>query len=134
MTIGLKQPSSYYLELVNAFPPRPITSEKELDVTQEQIDQLLDKATLSQDDRDFLNVLGMLVYDYEQKHEPPYLLTGIELLNALMEEENLQPQDLVPPFATEEEASTILSGSQPLTVQQIQTLAKRFNIAPSLLL
>lgn len=134
MTIGLKQPSPYYLELVTAFPRRSITSEADLNITQEQIDQLLDKATLSQDDRDFLNVLGMLVYDYEQKHEPSYLLTGIDLLNALMQEENLQPHELVPPFATEEEASTILNGSQPLTVQQIQALAKRFNIAPSLLL
>ncbi|MEM9213348.1 MAG: transcriptional regulator [Cyanobacteria bacterium P01_F01_bin.150] len=111
-----------------------ITSETELDITQKQIDQILDKTTPSQDDRDFLNVLGMLVYDYEQKHEPSYLLTGIELLNALMAEENLQPQDLVPPFETENEATAVLKGSQPLTVQQIQTLAKRFNIALSLLL
>lgn len=124
-------------------PPHPITSEMELETTQEQIDRLLDKAALSHDDRDFLNVLGMLVYDYEQKHEPSYSLHGVELLNALIEEESLLPQDLVPPFETREEAMAqrhssrsiaTLNGSHPLTVQQIQALATRFNIAPGLFL
>ena len=117
-----------------AIPPRPITSETELETTQAHIDQLLDKATLSQDDRDFLNVLGMLVYDYEQKREPSYLLHGIELLNALISEENLLPQDLIPPFDTKEEAIATLKGVRPLTVQQIQSLAKRFDVAPGLFL
>ena len=46
MTTGLKTPSNYYLQLINAFPPRPITNEAELIATQEQIDLLLDKKIL----------------------------------------------------------------------------------------
>ncbi|HBE49841.1 MAG TPA: transcriptional regulator, partial [Cyanobacteria bacterium UBA11369] len=30
MTTGLKIPSSYYIELITNFPPRPITNEAEL--------------------------------------------------------------------------------------------------------
>ncbi|MBE9144785.1 hypothetical protein [Planktothrix mougeotii] len=48
------------------FPPRPITSEEELELTQTIIDKLLDKGKLSQDEKDYLNVLGALVYEYEQ--------------------------------------------------------------------
>lgn len=65
MTTGLKTPSSYYLQLVNAFPPRPIATDAEFTATQTQIHKILDQSSLNQDDRDYLKVLGMLVYDYE---------------------------------------------------------------------
>jgi HTH-type transcriptional regulator/antitoxin HigA len=80
MTTGLKTPSNYYLQLINAFPPRPITNEAELIATQEQIDSFLDKKNITQDDKDYLKVLGTLVYDYEKEHEPMPVPRGIELL------------------------------------------------------
>ena len=46
MTTGLKTPSSYYLKLINTFPPRPINNEAELLATQEQIDLIIDKKIL----------------------------------------------------------------------------------------
>ena len=71
MTTGLKTPNSYYMELITTFPPRPITNEAELIATQNRINDILDKGPLTRDDRDYLSVLGMLVYEYEEKHEPP---------------------------------------------------------------
>jgi HTH-type transcriptional regulator / antitoxin HigA len=62
--------SSAYIELLKAFPPRPITAEEELMATQTAIDSLLDKGELTRDERDYLHVLGMLVYEYEQTLEP----------------------------------------------------------------
>lgn len=59
----------YYIELINAFPPRPVTNKAELIATQKQINSILDKKQLTQDGRDYLKVLGMLVYEYEAKHE-----------------------------------------------------------------
>lgn len=58
--------SNDYIKLLANFPPRPITSEEELELTQTIIDKLLDKGKLSQDEKDYLNVLGALVYEYEQ--------------------------------------------------------------------
>ena len=86
MTTGLKTPSSYYIELVTTFPPRPITNEAELIASQNRINFILDKGKLTQDDRDYLKVLGTLVYDYEEKHEPMPTLKGAALLKALIEE------------------------------------------------
>jgi HTH-type transcriptional regulator / antitoxin HigA len=77
------------MELANNFLPRPIATEAELTIIQARINSLLDKAPLTQDDRDYLKVLGTLVYDYEEKHEPMPTLRGIELLKALMEESDL---------------------------------------------
>jgi HTH-type transcriptional regulator / antitoxin HigA len=71
MTAEFKPPSSYYMELITTFPPRPIANEAEFFVTQERINSILDKKVITQDDRDYLMVLGLLVYDYEERHEPP---------------------------------------------------------------
>ncbi|MDX2213236.1 MAG: hypothetical protein SFY66_08095 [Oculatellaceae cyanobacterium bins.114] len=131
MTIGLKTPSSYYMELINAFPPRPITNDAELDATQDQINLILDRGRLTQDDRDYLKVLGMLVYDYEEQHEQMPLLKGIELLKALMTESNFQPKDLVPILGNEAVVLEILNDRSELTDTQIQELASFFHISPT---
>ena len=131
MTIGLKSPSDYYMELINEFPPRPIASEVELAATQARINSVLDKPNLTQDDRDYLKVLGMLVYDYEEQHEPMPTLKGSELLKALMEEFNLQPDNLVSRFGSEVAVLEVLNHKSQLTDRQIQELASFFHISPT---
>ncbi|WP_293128645.1 transcriptional regulator [Microcoleus sp. bin38.metabat.b11b12b14.051] len=130
MTTGLKTPSSYYIEIITTFPPRPITCEAELIATQNRIDSIVNRRTLTQDDRDYLNVLGTLVYDYEQKHEPMPVLQGIKLLKALMIEDNIQEKDLIDIFESESWVSEVMNGKRELTVSQIQKLAKFFHLSP----
>jgi HTH-type transcriptional regulator/antitoxin HigA len=130
MTTGLKTPSSYYIEIITTFPPRPITCEAELIATQNRIDSIVSRSNLTQDDRDYLNVLGTLVYDYEQKHEPMPVLKGIALLKALMVEDNIQEKDLVDIFESESWVSEMMDGKRELTASQIQKLAKFFPLSP----
>ncbi len=129
MTSGLKTPSSYYMELIANFPPRPITTDVELQATQNRINHILDKNNITQDDRDYLNVLGTLVYDYEQKHSPLPVLKGIKLLLAFMAEDNIQKKDLVDIFKNESILDDILNGNRELTASQIQSLAELFHIS-----
>ncbi|MBW4631554.1 MAG: transcriptional regulator [Iphinoe sp. HA4291-MV1] len=131
MMSGLKTPSSYYMELVNIFPPRPITNETELIATQNRIHSILDKGNMTQDDRDYLKVLGTLVYDYEQQHELMPTLTGVKLLKALLKESNLQPKDLAHICESESTVLDILNGQCQLTDNQIKELAAFFKISPS---
>ena len=130
MTTGLKTPSSYYIEIITTFPPRPITCEAELIATQNRIDSIVSRSNLTQDDRDYLNVLGTLVYDYEQKYEAMPVLKGIALLKALMVEDNLQEKDLVDIFESESWVSEVMNGKRELTASQIQKLAKFFHLSP----
>lgn len=130
MTTGLKTLSSYYIEIITTFPPRPITCEAELVATQNRIDSIVSRRNLTQDDRDYLNVLGTLVYDYEQKHEPMPVLKGIALLKALMVEDNIQEKDLVDIFESESWVSEVMNGKRELTAGQIQKLAKFFHLSP----
>lgn len=55
----------HYLALVRNFPLRPIRSEEALDRAIAVVDDLLDKDDLTQDEQDYLDVLGDLVEEYE---------------------------------------------------------------------
>lgn len=123
--------SSVYIELLKTFPPRPITTEEELIATQKAIDSLLDKGELTSDERDYLQVLGTLVYEYEQTLEPIPDIYGIELLNALIEELDIIENDLVPIFKTESIVSEILREKRQLTTEHIQKLAEFFCVSPA---
>ena len=129
MTTGLKPPSSYYLELIVNFPPRPIANEAEYQATQAQINKILERSNLTEDDRAYLKMLGLTIYDYEEKHEQLPILSGVELIHALLEESNLTLQDLVPVLGSETQVLAILKGEQPLTSEYIEKLSSFFGIA-----
>jgi len=123
--------SNDYIELLTSFPPRPITSEEELELTQNMIDQLLDQGKLSQDEKDYLNVLGALVYEYEQQQEPIPDIYGVELLKSLIEDNGLRQKDLVSIFKTESIVSDILNGKREITKRHIEELAEFFHVSPA---
>ncbi|HEY9848027.1 MAG TPA: transcriptional regulator [Leptolyngbyaceae cyanobacterium] len=130
MTIGIRN-NNAYIELIKNFPPRPINSEKELLATQKVIDSLIDRSELTPDEQDYLNVLGSLVYEYQQlHHEPIPDIWGIELIKALLVESNLQPKDLIPILESESVVSEVLSGIRQLTNSYIQKLADFFQMSP----
>ena len=123
-----------YLQLLQNFPPHTINSEEELDKTVAVIDKLLDRPFLSSEESDYLNVLGTLVYDYEQKTEPVPDIYGVELLKVLIAERGLRQKDLVSVFKTESIVSDILRGKRQLTLRHIQELAQFFKLSPAVFL
>lgn len=123
-----------YIQLLQKFPPRTITNDRELETTQQVIDGLLDRPQLTEDESDYLNVLGTLVFDYEQKSEPIPDIYGVELLKVLLVERQLRQKDLVPVFKTESIVSDILNGKRQLSVRHIQELAQFFNLSPAVFL
>jgi HTH-type transcriptional regulator / antitoxin HigA len=126
--------SDRYRELLMEFPPRSISSTDELEATQAVIDRLLDSPKLAPEETDYLNLLGMLVHEYEEKHVPIPDLQGVDLLKALIEELDLKQKDLVPIFKTESIVSAVLSGQRRFTVEHIEKLAAFFHISPALFL
>jgi HTH-type transcriptional regulator / antitoxin HigA len=145
MTIAADLPT--YVELLTAFPPRPIKSGVELDAVQAVIDRLLDAPQLSPAQQDYLNVLGMVVQEYEAQHVPIPDIQGVELLKVLMADDlwfscgdaartvgdhrALKQKDLVPIFKTESIASAVLRGQRNLTVEHIEKLAAFFHLSPA---
>lgn len=123
--------SDRYVELLIQFPPRSIESEADLIATQIVIDRLLDAKILISEEKDYLNLLGMLVYEYEEKYVKIPDLHGVELLKALIEELDLKQKDLVPIFKTESIVSAVLNGQRQFTVGHIEKLAAFFHVSPA---
>jgi HTH-type transcriptional regulator/antitoxin HigA len=128
---GILNPT--YAQLVVKFRPRPIRSDEKYWETQSHIDALLDKGMLTQDEEDYLMILGMMVEQYEEMNEPEIILQGIELIRALMEEQGLSQRDLVQPiFKTDSIVSAVLNGKRQLTVEHIDKLSAYFHLPHAL--
>ncbi|MEA5532517.1 helix-turn-helix domain-containing protein [Crocosphaera sp. XPORK-15E] len=121
----------YYRELLQQFPPRTIKSDEELEIMQERVNSLLDKSELMADEQDYLDLLGTLIYQYEQTQNLIPDIYGVELLRVLIEERGLKQKDLVPVFNTESIVSDVLNGKRELNKKHIQKLANFFNLSPA---
>lgn len=86
---------------------------------------------MTPDKQDYLNVLGVLIHEYEEKNVPIPDLKGVELLKALIEEFNFKQKDLVSVFKTESIVSEVLNVQRKFTVEHIEKLAAFFKINPS---
>ncbi|HBC42447.1 helix-turn-helix domain-containing protein [Pseudanabaena mucicola] len=120
-----------YIDLLTEFPPRPIYSEQDLDAVQKVVDDLIDRGNLSDDEKDYMNVLCTLVEQYEQIHHPIPDIYGVELIEALLEEFDLKQKDLVPIFKTESIVSAVLNGHRKLMTEHIEKLAGFFHVSPA---
>jgi len=121
-----------YLELLKQYPPRPIHNEEDLEMMQQVINRLLDKPQLTAEEREYLNVLGALIYEHEENQQPIPDIYGLELLKFILEERNLQKQDLLSIFESKSTLDDIFDGLQELTPIYIQKLANFLNISPDL--
>lgn len=130
MTLGSSKQMSY-AELLLAFLPRPIRTEAQYSKTQEIVDQLIDKGALTEDERDYLNMLGTLMHEYEEQVVDIPDIYGVEMLKVLVEEFELRQKDLTSIFKTESIVSDVLNKKRSLTVEHIQKLARYFQVSPA---
>lgn len=120
-----------YTDLLKSFPPRPLKSDEDLEEIQRVVDNLLDKEELTESEEDYLDLLGILIHEYEEKQDFVTDIYGIELVKALIVELNLKQKDLVPIFKTESIVSDVLKGKRQLTSEHIEKLAKFFKLSPA---
>ena len=123
-----------YMELVLAFPLRPIRSESDhraaLDAARGIM--LRDERDLSADEADYLDVLSDLIRQYEEAH---YLMpknsdTERDRLVALMDDSGMTASDLGRLLGTRSLGSMLLTGRRGLSKSHIRILANHFKIDP----
>ena len=118
-----------YFELILEFPLRPIGSDEENDRAAEVCDALTDRLDkLTKDERDYLDVLTLLIQQYESKwDEAP--MSPAELIRYVMEQNDLTQQDLLPQFGgAKSRVSDFLNGKRQLSKEQALALSERFCI------
>jgi HTH-type transcriptional regulator / antitoxin HigA len=81
--------SAAYLALLREFAPRPIRDEHEHKRAIAVVNDLLDRHAVSADEEDYLDVLGLLIADYEDSIYERREFTPVDRLRHLMEEHSL---------------------------------------------
>lgn len=81
-----------------------------------------------------LDLLTVLVQDYEDKKYPIEPPSPIEAIKFRMEEKGLRQADLVPYFGTRSRVSEVLSGKRPLTIPMIRAISVGLGISAEVLI
>lgn len=118
-----------YIELLTKFSPRPIKSDLDLQMTIAVTHSLLDKPSLTPDEKDFLGLLGILIKEYEDKLEFPDIY-GVEMFKALIAERPLSDGETVDIFGSKNGLAEVLT-SETLPIDKIEKLAKLYNVSPA---
>ena len=112
-----------------------INSELDYKAALGEIEKLIDlPARAGTPEGDRLNLLTLLVQDYEQKHVESRTPDPIAAIRFRMEQMNLTPRDLVPLFGSRSRVSEVLSGKRPLSLSMIRALHKGLGIPAKALL
>ncbi len=120
-----------YLELVQAFPLRPIRTEEDLDQATVVIHALIDKEKLSGAEQDYLDVLSDLVEAYESVHYKPEPVSDADMLRYFLElKEVSQVEAAKGAGIAASTISEVLAGKRILNRKQIGKLAQYFHVEP----
>ena len=78
----------------------------------------------------FIEILGIVIENYESEHYKWDDASGVDVLKYLMEEHSLNQNDLSE-IGSQGVVSEILNGKRQLNVNQIKKLSQRFNVNPA---
>ncbi len=100
-----------------------------------EIEKLIDfPARSGTPEGDRLNLLTLLVQDYEQRRVEPEIPDPVEAIKFRMDQMNLTPRDLVPLLGSRSRVSEVLSGKRPLSLSMMRALHKGLGIPAKALL
>ena len=129
---GPRRVSAKYLTLIRGFAPRPIRSDAEHRRAIAVVNGLLDRPALNPDEGDYLDVLGLLIADYEDSiYEHPDF-TPIDRLRHLMEEHSLTQAELARRAGIAVTSlSDVLNGKRQISPTVRAKLAACFSVSSS---
>lgn len=81
-----------------------------------------------------LELLTVLIQDYEMRNFQLVPPTPIEAIKFRMEQQNLTPRDLIPYIGSRSKVSEVLAGKRPLTVSMMRALHSGLGIPANVLL
>lgn len=114
---------------------KPIKTEKEYKSCLEWADRMFDeKVKLSSHRGQDLQIVLLMIKDYEDKHYPIPSPDPIEAIKLKMEEKGFKSKDLVSAIGSKSYVSQILNRKKPLTLEIAKTLHKLLGIPAEILL
>ncbi|MCP9809727.1 helix-turn-helix domain-containing protein [Cyanobium sp. HWJ4-Hawea] len=114
-------------------PIKPIRNQVDYELALKEIDCCLD-AVSGSPERDRLEVLTVLVDDYEAKHcpiSPPEPIAAIEFM---LEQQGLSRKDLEDVIGSSGRISEVMNKQRPLSLVMIRKLVKKFGLPAEVLI
>jgi HTH-type transcriptional regulator/antitoxin HigA len=112
---------------------KPIKTEKDYNQALERLETIFD-AKLGSAEGDELEVLGILIDQYENEHFPIGLPDPIEAIKFRMEQMGYNQNDLANIIGLKSRASEILNRKRKLSLEMIRQLHERLNIPTDVLI
>jgi len=111
----------------------PIHTEDDYQKALNRIEEIFDtKAGTNEGDE--LEILGILVDEYEKKHFPIEAPKPVEAIKFRMEQLGMEQKDLAKLLGSKSRASEILSGKRSLSLRQIKILYRKLGIPAEVLI
>jgi HTH-type transcriptional regulator/antitoxin HigA len=121
-----------YFELVRRHPLRTIRSETELDRAIALVDELLDNQKRDAGQEEYLDVLGTLIHQFEEKHYPDEPVSDSDMIRYFMDARRLTQAEICKGTGIDKTTlSLILAGKRRLTRDHIEALARFFKTDPA---
>lgn len=114
-------------------PIKPIRNEADYELALKDIDDCLDAAACSPE-RERLEVLTVLVDDYEAKHHPISPPEPIAAIEFVLEQRGLSRKDLEDVIGSSGRISEVMNKQRPLTLAMIRKLVEKFDLPADVLI
>ncbi len=112
---------------------QPIHSENDYQKALDRIEEIFD-AKPGTKEGDELEILGILVEDYEKNHFPIEIPKPVEAIKFRMEQLGMEQKDLAKILRSKSRASEILAGKRSLSLRQIKILYQKLGIPADVLI
>ena len=125
-----------YGELLAKVQPHPIKDDREYDRLTAEVGRLMKRGDdrLSTEETSLLEMLSILIEDYDRKHYPLSPAQPHKMLAFLLEQRGLEPHDLWPVLGSKSRVSEILSGKRAISKAHVKKLAAFFHVPVDLLI
>ena len=125
-----------YGELLARVQPHPIKNGREYDRLVAEVGRLMERGerNLSTEETSLLEMLSILIEDYDRKHYPLPPAQPHKMLAFLLEQRGLEPHDLWPVLGSKSRVSEILSGKRDISKAHAKKLALFFHVPIDMLI
>ncbi len=122
-----------YADLLVEIQPRPIGSKAAVEKTYKLIDKLMSKSELSRAESEMLELLSMLVEQYESREHPTPRVPAAEMLEHLIEARGVTNATLAAETNIPRSIVTdILAGRRRISLGNVRKFAAYFRVSPSI--
>jgi HTH-type transcriptional regulator/antitoxin HigA len=130
-----RAPGETYFALVHRFPLRTIESDAELERARTLLNELLDRVSLRRDQEDYLDVLGVLIEQYERSRHPLPSVSDLDMLRHFLDSRGVTCSEAARGAGIAVSTlSSILAGKRKLNRNHIESLAQYFRVKPAVFL